>query len=390
VTVLEDALREMFAARVDGSPAVGDPAGAAIRRARAVRRRRSAATSVAVGLALAITLSGAVTLREHLLPSPASRPAAAPVVLADGEGQAPEASPSRSTGSPAESLRRIGLDLRVGNQLWTTDGQQVPLIGVGLVTQVYRVPVGWVYGGAEHVRLLRTNGTSVELTSGDGRWVLSPDGRRLAYVTGRLLRVADVAEQGIGPTSSVPVPDGVTPVAFVGERVVIATKGGRSYDSLHPKGPYKAAWKGDVAAVYGAVGEAAAGLVRSGGRFCLATLAAADSGLKVSRTGSCELGLTPDSAGRLAPDGAWLAQESAAGQRLVEVAAALAGKAHAVSCPVRSTPRATWTDPSTLATADERGAVLCRTDGTQEVTPLPGGLVSGWQFVPRMAPPAPR
>jgi hypothetical protein len=34
------------------------------------------------------------------------------------------------------------------------------------VTRIYRVPTGWVYGGAASVRFLRTNGTSVIVVAG--------------------------------------------------------------------------------------------------------------------------------------------------------------------------------------------------------------------------------
>lgn len=394
--MLEDSLREMFASRVETPPAVDDPAGAAIRRGRRLRRRNAVSSSIAAAVALMITLIGVVSLRGWAAPDGGgSRPAGLAGEV-DRGSDAPQ--PPRPTATPISAPRPgvdtgIGLDLRVGDQLWTTDGRQLPLSGVGEVTRAYRVPSGWVYGGAKKVRLMRTDGSSVALSGEEDRWVLSPDGGRMAFVIGTMLHVADIGPEGMAVRASLDVPPGTLPVAFLGERIVIsgATGASRGYDILDPVRPRNPTWNAAVAAVYGVHDGAVVGLVRRAGRSCLAALGSRAAGLQVAHTGTCASGAPADkTVGRLAPDGGWLAEGAPNGLALLDVTRALLGQRMTAYCPVRSAVPPAWADSSTIVGADQRGAVRCRTDGSEQVVPLPPGIGDGWQFVPKMLAGKPR
>ncbi|MEV0733556.1 hypothetical protein [Polymorphospora sp. NPDC050346] len=408
---IEKDLRDMFADRATSGPYGGlpaaDAADRAIRHGAAVRRRRRAGASVGAALVLVLVAAGVAPARSWWQPAdpPAHRlglestPAPAPtghVVPTGAPAAPPPPSPAAVVpGADAAVLMHtpdrettIGIDLRVGDQLWTTDGRRLPLSGVGEVLRAYRVPVGWVYGGATNVRLLRPDGDSVPLRGGGDGWTVSSDGARFAYVSDGALGVADLTADGLSVRSTTDVPPGTVPVAFLDRRVVVAGRVGhsRGYDLLDPTGPYRPSWNLDVTAIYGTAGGAVAALIRTGDRgLCLAALDGRAHRLRVDRSGACTLGLRAEfTPGRLAPGGGWLVAPAADGLTLVDIDAALTGDYATVGCPVRSTVPAVWADDMTVVAGDDRGVVQCRTDGTQQVVSLPPDAGADWQPVPRM------
>jgi len=272
--------------------------------------------------------------------------------------------------------------------------------------------VGWVYGGAEHVRLLRGDGTTVLLHSAGERWLVSPDGQRLAYVDGRELHVATLVTAGLSLDTSVAVPDGTTPVAFAGDQLVIAAGAAGPFDSVDPAGPYHATWNSGVVAVYGAAGGVVSGLVRDTQRktVCLAAMRPDSTGLTVTRTGGCvATGSVPQAksgpatmslpqaasgiatpTGWLAPGGAYLAEPDREQILLVNLDRTFGGDRVAVTCPVATIVPPAWVDGTTVVAADERDVIRCRTDGTSQVLPLPDGLPRDWNFVPKLTEVKPR
>ncbi|MGW4466848.1 hypothetical protein [Micromonospora sp. NPDC004704] len=381
MTMLEDSLRGMFADRTQSLPSINDPAAVAIRRGRAARRRRTAASSVAAALAMLVTVGGIVSLRDL---SGGNGGRENPVIAFNGQ---PDAEP---TGPPVEPRPTtdtgIGLDLWAGDRLWTTDGRSLPLAGVGTVTRIYRVPTGWVYGGAGGIRFLRTDGSSISLSGNRDRWVLSPGGDQLAFVIETALYVARVSDTGLAVRTRVDVPTGTSPVGFLDRSVVVTSDSG-GFDVLDPARPHQPNWNTDVTAIYGPHGGVLRGLVSGTGeqRPCLAELRPTGNGLAVERTGTCALDLERGTTGdRITPDGAWLAESRADDVRLVDLGGAVAGRTETVACPVRTTVPPAWADDRTLLTADDRGVVLCRADGTQRVVPLPAGVSAQWQFVPKL------
>ncbi|HYN92983.1 MAG TPA: hypothetical protein VES42_03955 [Pilimelia sp.] len=424
---LEDALREAFARRVAALPGLDDPAGRAIRHARAARRRRAVGSGFAAGVALLLLLGGALRLHGWWLPGP-GRPPVGPVALPSGAeasdvpaptpaqpfafpGERDErtAAPRQATPGPTFPPPALGLDLRVGDELWTVEGDRVPLTGAGQVTRVYRVPAGWVYGGADTVRLLRRDGrSSVPLAAVDGPWAISPDGTRLALVAGRELQVREVGEAGLRAGVAVAVPADAEPVAFAGDHVVISGGDAARFDSLDPAGPYRPTWSDTVLAVYGGAGAAATGLVRGPkrGTVCLARLRPERTGLAVAKRGGCrkaaDLAPQPHA---VSPGGRWLAERGATSVRLRDLPKTFAEKPPGggaspdargdvaastakpveepvVTCPTTGSVAPAWADGETLLTAARDQVIRCRTDGGREVVALPPEVGVRWAFVP--------
>ncbi|MGI5213266.1 hypothetical protein [Plantactinospora sp. CA-290183] len=385
MTMLEDSLREMFTARVEAPPTAEDRAGAAIRHGQSVRRRQGVLSALAVAAALVLTIGGVASIGDGWPPGRGgSSVAAVDVDLADPE-------PSRSVEPPKVIADTgVGLDLWAADQLWTTDGRRLSLAGVGEVTRVYRVATGWVYAGADRVRFLRTDGSSVSLSGQDDRWVLSPDGERLAFQLGDTLYLARIGTTGLAVTGDVPVPADTWPVALAAGHVVISG-GTRGYGVVELTGEApRPHWNTDVTAVYGVRGATLTGLVRDtgdGARRCLATLGVTDGGLKLLRRGACGLGLKDGlSDGRLAPDGVRLAERRATDVALVDVDGSLRDAVPPVSCPVDSPVAPVWADARTVVTGDDGAVVRCRTDGSRQVVPLPAGVEQSWGLVPRLMP----
>lgn len=394
--MIEDSLREMFAAKAGSAPSTREVAARAIRRGRVIRRRRAAASSLAVALALVVTVGAVSSLGGWWRTDGERRPGGVAGFhpAPDGDAVPPEAAPAPTPGPE----NGIGLDLRVRDLLWTSDGRRLRLTGVGEVTRSYRVPTGWVYGGATNIRLLRPDGTSISLPGNDDRWVLSPDGDRIAFVVGTVLHVADLRTTGLAVRGSVDVPPAAEPVAFVGNRVAVSVDS-LGFDVLDASGAYPPVWNPDVVAVYDSRDETATGLVRRAGelRTCLAQLRRTGAGLRAEQTGACDLGLDAgDPPGtdagelppRLAPGGSWLAAPDGGGMKLVDVARAQRGEPAVVSCAVHSRVAPAWADARTVVAGDGRGVVRCHTDGSQQVVAVPKGVGASWELVPKMVAPA--
>lgn len=402
---LEDDLRQMLAARAAGARGFDDPAGRAIRHARVLRRRRAVAAGTAAAVVLVLSL-GVVTVLGTGWPAGGDRPVpqemagepAALPLLDSAAAATPTPLPTvgrlaqkAASLAPSAQLRLLGLDLRVGDELWSVTGHRLALTGVGPVTQIYRVPLGWIYGGVREARLLRLDGASIGLGDLGSDWLVSPTGDRLAQVRNRRLAVYGIGKLGLDSGTAVTVPDQTRPVAFAGKWVVITAGDDGPFSALLPGGSDRPVWSDTVVTVYGAGGETVTGLVEDGqrDRVCLAALTVAREGLAVRRSGTCRPASTAAGPGVLAPGGDWLAEPAADGTVLTELASALDGKDASVPCPMASAVAPAWIDDDNLLVSDGRQAIRCRTDGQAHAVPLPDGVSgSEWAFVPKLVPPA--
>ena len=386
MTILEDAIREVFASQVVDPPVVDDPASVAIRRARAVQRRRTAMTGAAAAVLLVVALGTALSLRGWW-----ERPDAGVV----GPGLLP---PDRASTAPTPwDGREIGVALHAGGTVWTPTGQRLWLRGVEPVRRAYRTPLGWVYGAPDRALLLPDDGTPVDLVTGVDQWLIRADGAELAAVAGGELRVAPISAGGLGEPVVAPVPAGTTLVAFPDERLIFAGRGGAWYDYWHPGTPYEPTHMDEIVVLYdGMVGDDMIGLVQDGDGYCLAVITAGPDGLHPSDRKGCDLGFWPpteaapeaDTAGWLSPDGTWLALPHARVLWLVQLTDLTDGTVNKIYCPREAGVIPFWLDTTTLLTSSDRRAVRCHVDGTIDATRLPQGLGADWQYARILGPAA--
>jgi hypothetical protein len=388
--VVEDLLRNTFAHQVSDAPVLDDPASPAIRGARRARGRRHLGAGLASVLALAILSGGMLAVREHWWQEPPGTGITSPVV--------PLPDPVPSDPVPWDGTG-AGLEIRVANWLWTTDGDRLLLSGSALVDRAYRTPGGLLYGNASEILLRGNDGAVIELAGGAGHWQVSPDAAWIVLIQDGVAQVAALGSRGLGEPARAEVPDGTVPVTFWGERVVLAGPDGAGFDIWDPAdGDYVPVWTDRIVAVFGQVGDDLAVLAdRPDGR-CLVLVTAAAGGLHPAEGLGCDLPLPVDDGdhggrhGWLAPGGQWIAVADGDDVLLVEMAAAFhddaraaagaAAGAAAVRCPGRASVTPVWWDNTTLLTADAMGAISCHVDGAIERLGLPDRLGTRWAYVP--------
>jgi hypothetical protein len=208
---IEDALRDTFAAEVTAPPALEGVADRAISQAGRIRRTRvGVATAVAM---VAIVLTGGVAVALHI-GGPIKAPAAAPNGLPGALTPWPAAAP---------------VDLLVGDQIRTPDGRRIPLAETAAPLRAYRVGDGWLVegqdvGATDHSLWdVRPDGTTRRLISGIGVAV-SPDGLRVAWATGDLLKVANLIDGRLVDNQQTGGRRGLVPYAFAGEAVLLTAQ----------------------------------------------------------------------------------------------------------------------------------------------------------------------
>ncbi|MDI1460031.1 hypothetical protein QEZ54_03540 [Catellatospora sp. KI3] len=395
--MLEDELREMFAARVQTPPASVDVAGGAIRRARrSGRRRRGAAAGATLGAFVAV-VGGALYLQGMGGTAQPADPNRLTFQNLYGTGPAATAAETPAAGAQSPQL----LDLLVGEQVWTKDGRKVTLEGDGRIGQIARVPDGWVYSEGSTVRVQTDNGYNSVALPVAGSWAVSSDGSRLAAVTQDRLTVTKVDEPGQGvPLASTAVPDGLRPVSFVGDGVVVGKDGSFDYWSAGPE-KYSETWQSSLVAVYASAADGAAvGVVRDRETYCLTDVTATKTGLKVGQILGCEdwLATGLDQSAAMSPDGQWLAITADEKVRIIDLqrtraaAAVRLGEPNSLVvtavCAAREKTPAVWTSDSVQAVAEtpQGGLIACRHDGSQLGVKMPEGVTPDWSLVPEYGP----
>jgi hypothetical protein len=407
MTMLEDALRETFAGRVAEVPAVLDPAGAAIARARTVRRRQHAVASTALALAVTLVVSGTWWARGAVGPgrsperlaSTAVGPAASarPSVGPPGVRPADDAPPQAAPAVPQRSVpagAALKLDLFDGATILTPDGRGLSVPNVASGSTVDRVPDGWLYTSASAgTRLMRLDGKSVDVGIDGDRVVVSADGTRVAWMAARetaqpTLKLAELTGDSLSGVLTTPVPPGTAPVALVGSRVVVASKQG--YDYWDPtKVTFRPSWISSVHDVYGQYGDFAVAAVDAPGKpdleqgTCVALLSLADDGLRDTRQlcQPIEAGGGPPNA--LSPDGRWLAVAAGTKAQLIDVSAKSA-QPSPPNCAFPSTVlNMAWEDGGHLVVRTSNGWRRCTTDAAVTSVDTTARPTSDWTLVSR-------
>ncbi|SNT61291.1 hypothetical protein SAMN05421812_11356 [Asanoa hainanensis] len=385
--MIEERLREAFQDRVELTPAGSDRADQIIRRTGRSRRWRRVGTSFAAVLAFASLLGGA--LGWKLLHT--THTGYNSSVLSADPTALPE--PQVTASINPHDVASLGLDLRIGDLLWTTDGRRLDLGAHGDVDVVYRVPAGWLYGNASGGAYLQpVDGRSVEVAPEGSRWTVGDDGQRIAVVTDNQLAMADLTREGAKRVGIVNVPADTAPTAVLGDRVLATGKvsSGRGYEFVTVVGQSGWAdpsWNPVVSGVLGTRSDAAVGLAWTTGEkeLCLASLRPDSPVMSVTMTKLCGFespgeGVTNN----LSPDGGWLAEPAGDQLRLHNVDNALIGTPTAKVCAAAGVRSPIWVDNRTVVATYDDGVIRCQTDGTRKVLEVPASAGSNWNLVPRL------
>ncbi len=392
--MLEDELREMFAARVQTPPAAADPADRAIRRARVINRRRQGLTGTMTVFAFAAVLGAAAAAQ-----SVGGTPTAAEPDRITFEDLFAGAQQPVAKQEPALPTMALPLDLLVGGQLWTSDGRRIELQQDGSVDAIARVPDGWVYSDDTAVRLLPSAADKPVTLSGRAAWAVSQDGARVAVNDHGTLSVSKLSGTGRStPVASSPVPQAAVPVGFFGDRVVLSS--GSGYDSWSAGAArYSETWNTELRAVFGtAGGSAAVGVVEGPDkRLCLVDVTAIKTGLKIGARMGCSELINMEMIRRgaaLSPDGRLLAIITPVGVQMIDLQRAREGAAGdpqqkvtelqvAANCPVETVVALVWSDNQTALAQIGGDAILaCRTDGAKLQVTMPEDVTPGWMLIP--------
>ncbi|MEV4415111.1 hypothetical protein [Catellatospora sp. NPDC049609] len=393
--MLEDELREMFAARVQTPPAAADPAGRAIRRARVTARRRQTMTGTMTVFAFAAVL-GAATAAQSLS---GGRPTAAEGDRVTFQDLFVDGGQPLVTQEPQLPTMALPIDLLVGRQLWTSDGQRIDLQQDGGVEAIAKVPDGWVYSDRSSVRLLPSAADKPVTLAGRASWTVSQDGARVAVNEQGTLTVTRLTDPQRGTqVAASAVPPTAVPQTFFGERVVLSSAKGFDYWSAG-SAKYTETWNAELRAVFGTVGgTATVGVVEGADkRLCLVDVTAEKNGLKIGARMGCSKLITMESIRRgaaLSPDGRLLAIVTPVGVEMVDLQRARDAAAAdpqqkakelqlAANCPVETVVALVWSDSQTALAQIGGDAILaCRTDGAKLQVTMPDDVTPGWTMIP--------
>jgi hypothetical protein len=245
--------------------------------------------------------------------------AAAIVVVAGAAGCGSAGRPSSV--DPVSPSARVGtavfpppVDVVVGQELWTRDGQRRRFDGVNSIAAVYRVPAGWLVSeetaddGGQSLWLLTDDGDHHALLSGAVGLTVAADGWRVAWRTADELRVGRLEGRRIVTVARTDGMDEFWPQVLLDDAVLVARPGGdgpSAYDLWFPaQGQFRPTPRTDLL-VSGATpdGHRLVGSVPGEAGPCLALF---DPATLATASRACGLGHLPGPHATLSPDGRWL------------------------------------------------------------------------------------
>lgn len=381
MTMLEDALRRTLAARVQSPPPTHDLADRVIRRARRVRRRRTAVSGLAGVLAMTLAGLGAWSLRPDPVP-PQPHTLAAPVFPVTPDTPLHRAMAARATASP----KPFPIDVIMGDQVETTDGQRVTL-PVRQVSQVYRVPTGWLALSADKAAqtawLVRADGRSFQVADDitPGGLAVDPSGVRLAWQSGpgSPVHTAQLTIDGKTDERVTPFTSTTILLGWVGQYVVLGD-GNKQHvvnrvDVWDPTEPYHPTWIDGVSSVIGLATDGVQLVGRlagsDGDQICLVLLD--PSGRDVTpHDKRCVNGVMGTSTLTLSPDGRWLVAHSDV-HNVVVLPMDTPEPDPTATLPCDWNCRPVWADETTLLVPQRGGVLRFRVSGARDTVSVPGG-----------------
>ena len=327
--MIEDSLRETFAAQVGGAPQIEGLAEAAMRRARKIRRRRRA---VATGMAAVVVfaLLGIAGLRVispgFMVPANQGTTAGRQIEAPTEDG-APE-----PEGGPSASTRQI--EVVQDGEIYTSNRARVQLPTRGTTTSAYRARDGYLVITArpqshKQLLLLDDEGNNQVVLDDATSIAVSAHGDKIAWANDETMSVADrsAGDADLVKRVTIKVPAYAAPVAFLGNEVIIARSEnapqGRAFDLWYPARPvHVEKWDANVVRLFGArpdgKGVYAQVADETGGeRLCLALLVP-EQPFKVQDK-TCGLPAAVEQGGGVSPDGRWLAYPVAGHKQIAMV-----------------------------------------------------------------------
>ncbi|MEV0720397.1 hypothetical protein [Asanoa sp. NPDC050611] len=388
--MLEERLRRAFRDRVELTPAGTDRADQIIHRTRRTQRLRKAGVSLASVLAFAMLIGGVLgwqVLRTPRTGYDSSVFSADPTALPR---------PLVTASIDPNDVASLGIDLRIGDLLWTTDGRRLDLGANGDVERAYRVPAGWIYSTNSGVFLQPVDGDPMQVAPEESRWTVSEDGRRIAVMVDGQLTVAELSREGAQRRGVINVPADSAPTALLGDRVLVsgsAAAGPRGFEFVTVtgrSGVANPAWNATVSSVFGTRSDSAVGLAKAAGQqLCLAALhpEGPTKTMAVKTTKICGFEHSgEDLTHTLSPDGGWLADPDGDQLSLLSVDNALADTRSTKACAATGVGAPVWLDARTVVAPYDGGVVRCQTDGVRKLLRVPVSAGTSWALVPRLGP----
>lgn len=381
----DDALRKLFAQRAgDVASPPDDLARIAIGQARRIGRRRTSIGGVATVLAFALTLGTAVSMRGWWVTDETGGSNGA-----SGHG-AVEFDATATQPAIDYSPIMLNVDVVVNNKIYDSSARKWLSIGGAEPTTVVRVPLGWLAGDPNGIRLVSQDGHVTTVANEAYAWTVSGDGSQIAMVSGTTLSVSDVTGHGGVEVASTTVPAGETPIGFVASTVVLISSTG-TVDAWRPGGSLDAS---DLTYAYTSVQNETFGVVASpgSGRPCLAKVTAEPDGVHdVAMAGCHDLLAQGIERAAVSPDGKHLAMPFDGGMWIINLARSVTASAANPSarpvwvalCASDGDATPVWQDSSIVITTAHGALVSCGVDGVQRDVELPKDVNASARLVPR-------
>jgi hypothetical protein len=333
--MIEEALRETFAAKVTGGPPLDGARNLAVQRAELalwragrVRRRQAWGTALAGVLAVAIaSLAIFQAVRNPIVhPSASGSVGQADANLVPSAAQTEGGEPADQSPTAAPTMP---IEVVSGGEIYTEGKTEMRLPlpdkdKPAVISRAYRTTDGYLVimarsNAVQQLLLLDKTGNSKVLLKSASSIAVSPGGDRVAWRAGDAMSVAD--RQPDKPALDAPLtikaPLLSFPAAFLGTNVVLARSkaagdGVDAFDLWYPDhvDGYTEQWDTTIVRTFGerADGSALYAQVRDGtdaSKICIALLVPAQPFKVTAKT--CGLPAPAVDGGGVSPDGRWLA-----------------------------------------------------------------------------------
>jgi hypothetical protein len=369
--MIEDALREAFAAKADTAPptSLDGIADVAIRNAgRIRRRRRTAVTGLAAFIVMAVT---AVATFHVVTPNGPAGTVAQP----DPRTQTsePKATPNTQTAPPAAAGGAVDA-IEGQGQGQQSQTVRLKLPDNGTVAAAYKAKDGYLVvntesDGDKQLVLQDEADNQKVLVPKASNIVVAKGGDKVAWASEGMMTIAArtstpatttsktaPAEQGLTEQASIDVPQTAVPVTFVGSDLVIGREEGGGFDVWYSGRAYKESWDVTVVRIFGTHPDTRSVYAEvkpadGNAPMCLALLTLGQP-FKVAQQ-RCGLPMAAKAGGRVSPDGHWLAYpveglNQVAVLDLTKIFTDAAAKAWSKTWTLKVTTKTVWMNVTTF------------------------------------------